>query len=183
MGPNDKVSHMSTTLLYAFIMAIAQIVVTLISYFLGYQTDKMSSGSWFQIVPLVVSIVILTLGIRAVREEQPGKYMTYGKGLSTGILIALFSSVIGAIYAYIHFTYVNPGFPDYLIETSRVKWAAAGMSESKMEGAEKGVRWFTRPAIQSIFSLVIGFIFGLILSLIISAFLKRTPPNESKVSA
>ena len=79
---------MSTTLLYALIMAIAQIVVTLIAYFLGYQTDHMASGQWFSsIAPLVVLIVILTLGIKAVRDEQPGKGLSYGKGVGTGTLI------------------------------------------------------------------------------------------------
>ena len=174
---------MSTTLLYAFVMAIAQIVVNLVGFFLGYQTDKISSGTWFGFVPLVVSIIILALGIKAVREEQEGKYLTYGKGVGTGVLIALYSSLIGAVYTYIHFTYVNPNFADYMIESSRVKWAAAGMTESNMEGAEKFTRTLFKPLIQSLLGLVMGVVFGTILSLIISAFLKRNPPENNLVSA
>jgi len=174
---------MSTTLLYALIMAIAQVVVTLISYFLGYQTDHMASGRWFQLIPLVVSIVILVLGIKAVREEQPGKGLSYGKGVGTGALITLYSCIIGSVYAYIHFTYVNPNFADYVVEVSREKWASAGMSDSQMENAEKGVRWFTKPAVQAIASFIIGNIFGVILSLIIAAFLKREPAVASNGSA
>lgn len=168
---------MSTTLLYALIMAIAQIVVNLISFFLGYQTDRISSGTWFGFMPLVVSIVVLTLGIRAVREEQEGKYLTYGKGVGTGVLIALYSSLIGAVYSYIHLTFVNPNFADYMIEASRIKWAAAGMSESKMDGAEKFMRPLFKPLVQSLISMGLGIFFGTILSLIIAAFLKRTPPE------
>ena len=93
---------MSTTLLYALVMAVAQIVVNLISFFLGYQTDKMSSGGWFGFVQLAVSILILALGIKAVRDEQEGKYITYGKGVATGVLIVLYSTIIGVIYSYIH---------------------------------------------------------------------------------
>ncbi len=174
---------MSTTLLYALIMAIAQIVVSLISFFLGYQTDKINSGAWFGIIPAVVSIVILVLGIKAVREEQEGKYLSYGKGVGTGVLISLYAGLIGAIYAYIHFTYVNPNFPDYLIEASRIKWAAAGMQESQMEGAEKGVRMFTKPVIQAVLNPLFSVFFGLIFSLIIAAFLKRNPPEDGKVVA
>jgi hypothetical protein len=174
---------MSTTLLYALIMAIAQIVATLIQYFIGYQTDRMASGQWFQMVPLVISIVILVLGIKAVRDEQPGKGLSYGKGVGTGALITLYSCIIGSIYAYVHFTYVNPNFADYMIEVSRAKWASAGMSKSQMENAEKGVRWFTKPAIQAIASFIIGNIFGVILSLIIAAFLKREPAQTSNVTA
>jgi len=174
---------MSTTLLYAFIMAIAQIVVSLTSFFLGYQTDKMNSGSWYGFVPLLVSIVVLILGIKAVREENEGKYLTYGKGVGTGVLIGLYSGLIGAVYTYIHFTYVNPNFADYMIEASRVKWAAAGMQETQMEAAEKGVRMFTKPLIQSVVGVLLSVVFSLILSLIISAFLKRNPPEEGRVVA
>lgn len=173
---------MSTTLLYALVMAIAQIVVVLIGFFLGYQTDKMNSGAWFGFVPLVVSIVILILGIKAVREEQEGKYLTYGKGVGTGVLIALYSGLIGAVYTYIHFTYVNPNFSEYLIESSRVAGAAAGMQESQMEGTEKITRMMTKPWVQSLFGLLLGIFISLILSLIISAFLKRNPPEDGKVS-
>ncbi len=173
---------MSTTLLYALVMAAAQIIVNLISFFLGYQTDKMSSGGWFGFVQLAVSILILTLGIKAVRDEQEGKYMTYGKGVSTGVVIILYSTIIGIVYSYVHLTYINPNFPDYFVEASRTKWAAVGMSESAMEKAEKGVRWFTRPLIWSAIGAIMSVAFGTVLSLIIAAFLKRNPPQESKVS-
>jgi uncharacterized membrane protein SirB2 len=174
---------MSTTLLYALIMAIAQIVVTLISYFLGYQTDHISSGKWFQFVPLLVSIVVLILGIKAVREEQPGKGLSYGKGVWTGVQITFFSCIIGSIYAFIHFTYVNPNFPDYAIEAARADWAAKGMTGTQMEGAEKFTHWLFKPTVQSIAGFVLGNIFGVILSLIIAAFLKREPTETVSVSA
>jgi len=176
----DDNPGMSTTLLYALIMAIAQIVVTLIAYFLGYQTDHMASGQWFSsIAPLVVLIVILTLGIKAVRDEQPGKGLSFGKGVGTGTLIVLFSSIITSIYAFIHFTYVNPSFVDYAIEAARVKWAAKGMVEAQMEKAEGFMRWIFKPAVQSIAGFIFGNIIGVILSLIISAFLKREPAGGS----
>ncbi|HVZ65224.1 MAG TPA: DUF4199 domain-containing protein [Lacunisphaera sp.] len=173
---------MSTTVLYALIMAIGQIVLTLVGYFLGYQTDKINQGSWFGVVPLVYAITIYILGIRAVREESEGKYLTYGKGVGTGMMIALYSGIIGSIYAFVHFSYINPNFTDYLVEASRVKWAAAGMSDARMDAAEKGVRLFTRPAMQAVVGFCMSIFFGLVLSLIASAFLKRNPPEAAPVS-
>ena len=174
---------MSTTLLYALILSIGQILLTLVGYFLGYQTDKINQGSWYGFVPLVCSIVVLCLGIKAVREESEGKYLTYGKGVGAGFMISLYAAVIGSIYAYVHFSFVNPNFSDYLIEASRVKWAAAGMSDTQMENAEKGIRWFTKPAIQVCVGFILTIIFGVIISLIASIFLKRNPPREGQVAA
>lgn len=169
--------------MYALIMAIGQIVITLIGFFLGYQTDKINQGAWFGFVPAIYAIAINWVALRAVREEDAGKYMTYGKGVATGFKIALYSGLIGSAYAFIHFTFVNPNFSDYLIEASRTKWAAAGMSDSAMEGAEKGVRMFTKPVVQAVVGFIFSIIFGLVISLILAAFLKRNPPEEGQVAA
>ena len=174
---------MSTTFLYALILAIGQIVLALVGFFLGYQTDKINSGAWYGFMPLLLSIAVLWLGIRAVREEDSGKYLTFGKGVGTGLMVSLYAGLIGAVYTYVHFTFVNPNFADYLIEASRVKWAAAGMRDSQMEAGEKGVRMFTKPVIQSVFGLVITVVLGLIISLVSAAILKKNPPEEGKVVA
>lgn len=174
---------MSTTLLYALIMAIGQIVLTLVGFFLGYQTDKINDGSWFNFVPLVYALAIYWLALKATREDDAGKYLTYGKGVGTGVMIAVYSGLIGSIYAYIHFTFVNPNFTDYLIEASRVKWAAVNMSDTQMEGAEKGIRMFTKPAIQAVFGFILTIVMGLIISLIMAAILKHNPPDEDAAGA
>jgi hypothetical protein len=171
---------MSTTLLYALIMAIGQIVLTLVGFFLGYQTDKINQGTWFGVVPVLYAIVVYALGLKAVREEDAGKYLTYGKGVGTGTMIALYSGLIGSIFAFIHFTWVNPNYTDYLIEASRVKWVAAGLSDSRMEAGEKGIRMFTKPAVMAIVGFCMTMVFGVIISLIASAFLKRNPPEENQ---
>ena len=44
---------MNTPLLYALIMAIGQIALTLVSFFLGYQTEQINQGTWFNLIPLL----------------------------------------------------------------------------------------------------------------------------------
>jgi len=39
--------NMNTTFFYALILAVSNIVLSLVSFFLGYQTDKMAEGKWF----------------------------------------------------------------------------------------------------------------------------------------
>ena len=170
---------MNIPLLYALIMAIGQIALTLVSFFLGYQTEQINQGTWFGFIPLIYGIAVYWFSLKAVREENAGQYLTYGQGVGAGKLVALYSGLLGSLYTYIHFTWVNPNFTDYLIEASRVKWAAANLSEAQMEGAEKGVRMFTRPALQAGFGFVATLVIGLIIALILAAFLKRNPPEES----
>ena len=116
---------MNTTFFYGLMLAVSNIVLTLVFFFLGYQTDKMSQGRWIvSLLPLVVTIVVLWLGIKAAREEAKDKSLSYGKGVGTGVLIALYAGLIGAVYTFIHFMYINPNFADYAIDMTRQQWAA-----------------------------------------------------------
>ena len=170
---------MNTPLLYALIMAIGQIALTLVSFFLGFQTEQINQGTWFNLIPLLYGIAVYWFSLRAKREENPGQYLTYGQGVGTGMLVAVYSGLLGSLYTYIHFTWVNPNFTDYLIEASRVKWATANLSDAQMEGAEKGMRMFTQPALQATFGFMATLVIGLMIALIIAAILKRNPPEET----
>lgn len=173
------VAGMSTTLLYGIILAVGNILLTLVGFFLGFQTEKINDGTWFGFFPFILSVVVLWLGIRAVREENENKALTYGKGVGSGMMIALYAGIIGAIYVYAHFSFINPNFPDYLIEASRPKWAAIGMPDASMEAAEKAIRMFTKPGLQAATSFAFSMIASLIVSLITAAFLKQSPAQTS----
>ncbi len=174
---------MSTKFVYALIMTISGAVLNLLLYFTGYQTEKLATGQYLQWVGFVIMIVVLWLGIKAVREESSQQSLTYGQCLGTGVLISLYSGLMSSVYSYIHFKFVNPNFADYQLELIRVKWAAAGMSDAQMEKAEGFTRMMMGPGFQAILTPFIVVIFGLIVSLIIAAFLKRNPPDEIKESA
>ena len=88
---------MNTTLFYGVVLALANIVLSLISFFLGFQTEKLAQGQWFGLLNFVAAVVVFWLGIRAVREEAADKSLTYGKGVLTGFLIALYSGLIGMV--------------------------------------------------------------------------------------
>jgi hypothetical protein len=167
---------MNTTFFYAVVLSVSNIVLTLVFFFIGYQTDKMAQGQWIALlVPLAVMIVVTWLGIKAVREEAKDKSLSYGKGVGTGVLISLYASLIFAIYTFVHFTFINPNFADYAIDMIRQKWVAAGMGDSQIEQAEKFTRFFYKPALMAIMTVPYLTFVGTIISLILSIFLKRKP--------
>jgi hypothetical protein len=166
---------MNTTLSYGLILAASNIVFTLVFFFLGFQTDKIAEGRWFGILPFVVSIVVTWLGTKAVREEAKDKGLSYGKGVGSGVLINLYSGIVGSIYGFIHFTYINPNFIDYMINMTRQQWASKGIGEAQMDTMEKGMRMMMSPIMSSIWGLAAAVFFGLLIALVVSAFLKRAP--------
>jgi hypothetical protein len=164
---------MGTKFTYALILTICGAVLNLLLYFTGYQTEKLATGQHFQWIGIIIFAVVLWLGISAVRDETPEYGMTYGRAVGTGVIISLISGVMSAVYNFIHFKFINVHYADYQMEMIRAQWAAAGMSEGQMEQAEPMTRMFTGPVGMAIMTPIMAVIFGVIISLIIAAFVKR----------
>ena len=174
---------MNTKLTYAVILTVAQAVFSLLMFLFGFQTDKMAAGQNLQWLGLIISIVILWLGIKAVREESPDKSLTYGQGVGAGTLISLYSGLLSAVYTYIHFKFINTNFFEYQQEFMRSKWDEKGMTDAQMDAAANMMKKFSGPGITSIMVPIMAVIMGLILSLIISAILKRAPAVDAPPAA
>ncbi|AOS45044.1 hypothetical protein Verru16b_02113 [Lacunisphaera limnophila] len=167
---------MGTKFTYALILTIASAVFQLLLYFTGFQTEKLAVGQHLNWLGLIIMIVVLFLGIKAVREEAPDKSLTYGKGVGTGVLISLFSGLMSAVYSFIHFKFVNTEFADYQLELIRAKWEEAGMGAAQMEQAEGFTRAMMGPVAQAIMTPIMAVVLGTIISLIAAAILKRPAP-------
>lgn len=166
---------MGTKFTYALVLTLCSAALNLILYFTGFQTEKLAIGQHFQWLGFVIMFAVLWMGIKAVREEKPDKSLTYGQGLGAGVLISLYSSLMSAVYVYIHFSFLNTEFADYQMEIVRAKWIEVGMPEAQMEQAEGMARKFMGPVFQTIMTPFAGTFVGLIMSLIIAAILKRKP--------
>lgn len=170
---------MGTKFTYALILSLAGAGLNLLLYFTGYQTEKLAVGQHIQWLGFVIMIAVLYLGIKAVREESPGQYLSYGKGVGSGVLISLMSGLMSAAYIFIHFKFVNTEFADYQLELIRAKWEQAGMSATQMEQAEGMTRMMLGPVAQAIVAPIMVVLFGLIISLVLAAILKRPAPPEA----
>ncbi|MES1168156.1 MAG: DUF4199 domain-containing protein, partial [Oleiharenicola lentus] len=133
---------MGTKFTYALALTICQAVFNLLMYFTGFQTEKLAVGQHLNWFGLIIWIVVLVLGIKAVREETPDKSLSYGQGFGAGFIISLLSGLMGSVYTFIHFKWVNPSFYDYQMELARAQWVKAGMADAQMEQAEAFTRKF-----------------------------------------
>jgi ABC-type transport system involved in multi-copper enzyme maturation permease subunit len=173
---------MSTKFIYALTLTISGALLNLLLYFTGFQTEKLATGQYLNWLGFVIMFAVLWLGIKAVRDEAPEKGLSFGRGVGTGTLISLYSGLMSSVYSFIHFKFVNPEFADYQLALIRPKWEAAGMPEAQMEQAEKMTRAMMGPVAQAIMTPIFVVLFGLILSLIIAAILKRPAPDQIKAA-
>jgi hypothetical protein len=175
---------MKTSLTYGVLMAIAIFLFTIVLSLLGLHSDvaKLATAQWVGTIGvLVIGSVCTVYGVRARRETVPaGEAYTYGQAVGAGVTIALIASAIGIVTSYIYFAFINPAFADILAQAQLDKMAARGMSSAQIDRAEPVIRFMLKPAVQAVMSFGFGMIFGVIVSLIVAAFLKRPAPRPSQ---
>ena len=166
---------MKTYLTYGVINTIAAALLNLALYFTGYQTEKLSTGQYLSYIGIVIFFVVLFLGMRDVREAKPDKAITYGGALGAAVMIALFSGLFGTVYTYIHFSFINPDYSQYMADLMRQKLETKGLPEAQIDGAIKMSSLFMQPVLMAVFGVLVWVFLGTIGGLILAIFVKRDP--------
>lgn len=173
---------MKTPLLYGVTMAIASAVLTLALFFAGYHSDptKMKTAQAVaMVIGLGVNITGICLGIRAQRAElPPEKPFSYGQAVVSGLLVGLCAAFFISLFQVIYMSLINPGFVDTLIQQQSSALEAKGMNSDQIEKATGVMRFMFHPALQFGLGVLGGAFWGLVISLIAAAFLKRTGSEE-----
>jgi hypothetical protein len=178
---------MKTCSLYGFIIALADALLVLALFFLGFHSDPMKLGAakWLGgLGALAIVITFTVLGVRPRRSETPAdKPFGYGSALLAGVQISVVATVLYCIFNYIYQSFINPSFNELMIQDALDKAQARGMSGSQVENMEKGMRFMMSPGVQLVSGVIFGIIFGVVIALVIAAFLKRpaagTPPLQA----
>jgi hypothetical protein len=174
---------MKTYLTYGAASAIAGAMLMMLLYLLGYHSDP-EKLKMAQILGscggLAISITCIVLGTKARRAEiPPTEEFGYGQALFAGFMISLISSAIGIVTWIIYAKFVNPDFHEMVVQAQLHAMEARGMKQEQIDAAEKVIRTMTNPFIQAVFSFLGGLVFGTVISLITSAFLRRPAEAEA----
>lgn len=167
---------MKITVLYGFLTAAAGLLLNVIYTFAGVYADAQKlAGSQvlINVLGLVIPIVGLWLGIRAVRASVPAtEAFGYGRGVGAGALTTLWNAIFSVIFTIVFFTLINPDAHETLIRMQLDKVAEKGGDPEKVEGM---TRTMMSLPFMSVW-LVVGIgILGMIITLILAAFLRREP--------
>jgi MFS family permease len=157
---------MNTTVFYGLILALAGIVISLVSFFAGLQSDHIKYIQWVNWTSLAATFVILYLGGEAKRKEQNPPYLSFGKAFGTLFLIGLLSTVLGSVWQFIHVSFIHPDFGEYMKIYQQEQMAAQGMSDAQIEKVVASQAFMFKPVMLLIMGLLMGTIFSAILALL-----------------
>lgn len=170
MEEKAKAPFWKPALTYGLILGFVSVFLSLVFYFIG-----MSTANWTNWVNMLVGIVLLVYLMVHYRNVHLGGYASFGQiFLMVLVSAGIISTIIGALYQYVLFTFIDPG----LVEQIKIVAEERIMSNSRipesmyddiMERMEKRmtVGYMIRMA------LILGPIVNAFIGLIIAAFIKK----------
>lgn len=176
---------MKTSLTYGFIMTLCGAFVGLGLYFTGLHSDpdKLKTAQTVGLIlGLVISVTCILLGMREKRAGTPAdKPWGYGSALGTGVMIGLFGTIFGAVYNYCYFAFIDPNFREVVLQAQIAGLEAKNLSSAQIEQAEPYIRPWLSPAAMTATGAVMGFIWNLVISLVVAAIVKNRPAAAAPV--
>ncbi len=122
--------------------------------------------------------MIYYYGIKTYKENN-GNYLSIKESIKVGLAMAVVGGLIGAVYAYLHYSFIQPEFIDAIREEAYNDMTSSNpnMRSEQLESATKMMNIFTSVFFLSTMTLIASMFFGLIISLITGAIMKKDNPN------
>lgn len=153
---------------WGLILGVVSIALFVIILFTGMAGNQLAS--WLTYIP---TIVIVVLAHNEFKKDNHG-FMTYGQGVGLGTLLVLIGSLLNTAFFYVYIKFFDNSFMDILKEKQLEEMQKQGLSDEQIDQAIAMSENFMTPEIISLFGLLGAVFFGFILSLIISAFTKKS---------
>ncbi|HUW92422.1 MAG TPA: DUF4199 domain-containing protein [Bacteroidales bacterium] len=164
----EKKSVWKETLQYGIILGLVSIVFSVLTYMLD-----VTGKPWVIVPSLIISIVVLYLLLRSYRDTYNHGFISYGKAVGAGVVMNIYAALLTAIYIYILFGFIDPGLVDKQMLEAEEKLIAKGIPEGSIDTALQMQAKFMKPWFMALSSVFSAAFFGLILSLIVSLFIKN----------
>ncbi|MGE5420150.1 MAG: DUF4199 domain-containing protein [Chloroflexota bacterium] len=165
----EKVNPWKANFANGMIMGLAGVIFTLVLWFLDLTFNKNASYIF-----LLIAVFLLYYFIKSYRDNYLHGMITYGQSLGAGMIIFLYSSIIGAIFGYLLYTVIDPELVNKSLAAAEEQLRASGkMNDSMIDTALEMQKKFMKPGILALFSIGGNLFFGFIISLIVSIFTRK----------
>jgi hypothetical protein len=159
------------------ILGLALIGISLVLYLLD-----MTEASWAQWVNYAVIAAIVYIGTQVKRTSQDG-VLSYGQGLSTGVGIAFFGSILVAFYTFVFLSFIDPDMLQELILRTEDEMYNQGLPDDQVEMAMSMTKKFMQPGPMAAMVVLSYTFVGFLISLATSAILKKEGDPFASVSS
>lgn len=174
---------MSTTVKYGLIAGVSIAVIQIALHYINLELSQ--DVSIASAIGIILPILFMVLGVKAERELQEG-LISFGEALKTAFFVFMIASIISGVISFAHMqtwsdeTWQRIGAIQ--METAKGMMEMFGADELEIDDAMANEEFdieMIKKTTASIGILLLGLlgsaIFGLVLSLIVAAIMKRNP--------
>jgi hypothetical protein len=164
----QKVNVWKANLTNGLILGLAGIVYSLVMYFLDLSLNK-TQGYIF----ILVEIALLFFLLKSYRDNFKHGFITYGESVGAGVVISLYYAILMAIFIYVLYSVIDPGLIKKQLAMAEEIMQKKGIPEAAMEQGMKFQEKIMTPVVMSLISILGNMVWGVVLSLIVSIFIKK----------
>jgi hypothetical protein len=164
----QNVNVWKSNLTNGLILGLAGIVYSLVMYFLDLSLNK-TQGYVFMAIQAVVLFILL----KSYRDNYMHGQITYGESLGAGVIICLYYAIIMAIFYYLLYSVIDTGLMDKQLALAEEMMQKKGYAKEAIDAGMKFQNKIMKPAIMAPLSIFINMMWGVVLSLLVSIFIRK----------
>jgi uncharacterized membrane protein YvlD (DUF360 family) len=164
----EKVNVWKTNLINGLILGLVGVVYSLVVYFLNLSFNKAQTY-----VFLLVQIAVLFFLVKSYRDNYKNGMMTYGEALGASIIICLYYAIIMAIFTYLLYTVIDKSLLDKQLAFAEEMMQKKGLPQATIDAGMAMQKKIMTPAFMAPISIFGNMFWGLIISLIVAAFVRK----------
>ena len=166
----ESASTARVALKFGVLGAVVIMVYTTILNVSGLSQNKLLSSLSF-----VFLIVVIVLAMKDFREQNKG-FMSYGEGLGLGALLSAVLGFLSSMFTMVYIKFIDPELMVKVMDQAREDMEARGMDDAQIDQAMELSQKFMSPGITFALGVFMYILSGFILSLIISAIMRKEKP-------
>jgi hypothetical protein len=164
----QNVNVWKSNLTNGLILGLAGVVYSLVIYFLDLSLNKIQG-----FVFIAVEAVILYFLLKSYRDNFKHGQITYGESIGAGVIICLYYSIIMAVFSYLLYSVIDTGLVAKQLAFAEEAMQKKGLPQAAIDTAMGIQQKIMKPAIMAPISIFGNMLWGVVLALIISIFIKK----------
>ncbi len=166
----QKLTPARVALKWGAICALASIILSTVINMTGMW--KTTGFSMLAFLPLIIFMVMAMKEFKTSNED----FMTFGEGFGLGMLLTAVSGVISSLWGILYTKFIDTTFMNQMKDFQIDNFEESGMGEEQIDAAMQMTEKFSSAPMMFVFGLLGTLFFGLIITLIVSAIMKKNKP-------
>jgi hypothetical protein len=168
----EKVNVWKANLTNGLILALVGIAYSLIMYFADLTFNKVQGY-----VFILVQLGVLYFLLKTYRDNFMHGQITYGQSVGAGVIICLYYSICVAIFTYLLYTVIDPELTAKQLAFAEEAMVKKGAPQAAIDAGMAFTKKIMKPEIMAPFSVLGNMVWGTIISLVVSIFIKNNEGN------